>query len=71
MKDRVSLNKNKKFATRKETMKKTRISETQIIKAIKEFESGSTAEAVCREYGISRGTLYLWKKKYSGMEMSQ
>ncbi len=52
-------------------MKKTRISEIQIIKAIKEFESGSTAEAVCREYGISRGTLYLWKKKYSGMEMSQ
>ena len=52
-------------------MKKTKISETQIIKAIREYESRSTAEVVCREYGILRATLNIWKKKYSGMESSQ
>lgn len=52
-------------------MKKTKNSETQIIKAIREYESGVTTEVICREYGISRATLYLWKKKYSGMETSQ
>jgi putative transposase len=71
MEDSVSLDKFNKFVRRNDIMKKTKISETQIIKAIREYESGSTAEVVCREYGISRATLYNWKKKYSGMESSQ
>lgn len=49
-------------------MKRTKFSETQIIKVIKEYESGVTVDAICREHGISRGTLYIWKKKYSGMD---
>lgn len=52
-------------------MKKTRISETQIIKALKEYEFGTSTEIICWEYGISRATLYLWKKQYSGVEVSQ
>lgn len=52
-------------------MKKTRISDSQIIKALKEYESGTSTEIICREYGISRATLYLWKKKYSGVDVSQ
>lgn len=52
-------------------MKKTKFCETRIIKAIREYESGTTAVVICREYGISIATLYLWKKKYSGMESSQ
>lgn len=71
MEDIVSLDKFNKFVRTNDIMKKTKISETQIIKAIREYESGSTAEVVCREYGISRATLYIWKKKYSGMESSQ
>ena len=51
-------------------MKRTKFSETQIIKVIKEYESGVTVDAICREHGISRGTLYIWKKKYSGMDSS-
>ncbi|MHC1689241.1 MAG: transposase [Bacteroidales bacterium] len=50
-------------------MKKTRISESQIIKAPKEYESGTSTEIICREYGISRATLYLLKKKYSGVDV--
>lgn len=41
------------------------------MKAVKELESGVSAEVVAREYGISKATLYQWKSKYSGMDVSQ
>jgi len=52
-------------------MKKTRFSESQIIKAIKENEAGRKVEDLSRELGINPGTFYNWRKKYSGMEASQ
>jgi putative transposase len=52
-------------------MKRSRFSEKQIIKAIKENESGRSVEEITRELGISAGTFYNWRKKYSGMEASQ
>ena len=51
-------------------MKKSRFSEHQIIKILKEVEAGRTAKDVCREYGISNATYYAWKSKYGGMEAS-
>ena len=52
-------------------MKRSRFSEKQIIKAIKENESGRGVEEITRELIISAGTFYNWRKKYSGMEASQ
>jgi putative transposase len=52
-------------------MKRKRISESQIIKILKEYESGREVKDLCREYKISRATFYNWKKKYSGMDSSQ
>ena len=52
-------------------MKRIKFSESQIIKILKEYESGREVNELCREYGISRATFYNWKKKYSGMEASQ
>lgn len=52
-------------------MKKSRFSESQIIKALKENEAGRRVEDISRELGISTGTFYQWRKKYSGMEVSQ
>lgn len=52
-------------------MKRTRFTESQIIKAIKEQESGRTTAEVCRELGVSQATFYKWKKKYSGMDGNQ
>lgn len=52
-------------------MKKSKFSESQIIKAIKENESGRSVEEISRELGINTGTFYNWRKKYSGMEASQ
>ena len=51
-------------------MKKSRFTETQIIKAIKENEAGRKAEDISRELGISTVTFYKWRKKYSGMDAS-
>ena len=51
-------------------MRKTRFTESQIIKILKEVEGGRTATEVCREYGISSATYYKWKSKFGGMEVS-
>ena len=52
-------------------MRKSIHSESEMVKAVKELESGVSAEVVAREYGISTATLYQWKSKYCGMDVSQ
>jgi putative transposase len=52
-------------------MKKQRFTETQILKALKEYESGRSTEDVCRELGVHKATFYNWKKKYGGMESNE
>jgi putative transposase len=52
-------------------MKKSNLSESQIIKILSSQESGRTVSDICREHGISQATFYSWKGKYSGMEVSQ
>ena len=51
-------------------MKKSRYPDEQIVKILKEVESGKLVKDVCREYGISDATYYNWKAKYGGMEAS-
>ncbi|ADD68229.1 transposase IS3/IS911 family protein [Denitrovibrio acetiphilus DSM 12809] len=51
-------------------MKRSRFSETQIVKILKEAESGRQVKDICREHGISDATYYNWKSKYGGMEAS-
>ena len=52
-------------------MKRSKFTESQIIKAIKENEAGRSVDDISRELGINPGTFYNWRKKYSGMEASQ
>ena len=51
-------------------MKRSKYSETQIVRILKEEEAGRLVKEVCREYGISDATYYNWKSKYGGMEAS-
>jgi len=52
-------------------MKKSHLSESQIIKILSSQENGRTVSDICREHGISQATFYNWKSKYSGMDISQ
>ena len=52
-------------------MKKSRFSESQIIKALKENEGGRSVDEITRELSITKSTFYVWRKKYGGMEQSE
>jgi putative transposase len=51
-------------------MKKSRHSEEKIIAAVKQMEGGRKTAEVARELGVSAATLYAWKSKYGGMQVS-
>jgi putative transposase len=51
-------------------MKRQRHSEEQIIAVLQEAQAGATIEELCRRHGISQGTYYKWKQKFSGMEVN-
>ena len=52
-------------------MKKTRYTEEQIACALKQAETGTWVEEVCRKMGISEATFYNWKKKFGGMGVTE
>jgi putative transposase len=52
-------------------VRKSRFKEEQIIAILKESEAGVEAGELCRRHGITRGSLYRWKAKYGGMEVSE
>jgi putative transposase len=51
-------------------MKKTKHTEEKIIAAVKQLEAGRTAKELARELSVSEQTLYNWKAKYGGMDVS-
>jgi putative transposase len=50
---------------------KTRFTEEQIIKILKEHEGGKRAADIVREHNITEQTFYRWKSKFGGMEVSE
>ena len=52
-------------------MKKIRFGEAQILAILKEQELGARVAEICRKHGISEGTFYNWRSKYSGMTLNE
>ncbi|WP_425389019.1 IS3 family transposase [Aquimonas voraii] len=52
-------------------MRKSKFTEEQIAFALKQAESGTSVEEVCRKMGVSQATFYLWRKKFGGLGVSE
>ncbi len=52
-------------------MSRSRHSEAEMIAALKQVDAGRAVEDVAREVGVSKHTIYGWKAKYGGMDVSQ
>jgi transposase-like protein len=48
-------------------MKKSRFSEDQMVKILREADTGPVSE-VAKKYGVSDQTIYLWRKRYGQLE---
>ena len=52
-------------------MKRSRFTEEQIIAILKEHEAGAKTADLCRKHGMSEATIYNWKAKFGGMDVSE
>ena len=51
-------------------MKRKRFTEEQIISILKENEAGVLVPDLARQHGVVENTIYRWKSKFGGMEVS-
>jgi len=52
-------------------MKKQRFTEEQIIGILREQEGGAKTAELARKYAVSQATLYNWKAKFGGLDVSE
>lgn len=49
---------------------KKRYSDEQIIKFLREADTGIPVKELCRKHGFSEASYYLWRNKFGGMDVS-
>src|SRR3954470_3751417 len=52
-------------------MKRSKFTDEQILKIVREGEAGRKVADLCRTHGITEQTYYRWKAKFGGMELSE
>lgn len=52
-------------------MKRNRFTDEQIIVILKEHEAGTPVSELCRKHGVSDASIYKWKAKFGGMDVSE
>ncbi len=52
-------------------MKRSKFTETQILKILQDLSSGTKISDLARKYGISEATIYGWRSRYGGMEITE
>lgn len=52
-------------------MKRKRFTEEQIISILKEHEAGARVPDLVRKHNVSEQSIYRWKSKYGGMDVSE
>jgi putative transposase len=52
-------------------MKKSRFSEEKIVAVLQEWDAGAKMADLVRRHGVTEQTLYRWKKKYGGLQVSE
>jgi len=51
-------------------MQRKRFTDEQIIGILKEHEAGCRVPDLARRHGVAENTIYRWKSKFGGMEVS-
>jgi putative transposase len=52
-------------------MRKSRFTDDQIAMALRQAESRTPVEEICRKLGVSQATFYRWKRKFGGLGVSE
>ena len=51
-------------------MKKSRLSDNQILAILKQAQAGTPVTELCREHGMSSASFYQWRAKFGGIDAS-